>query len=147
MKISKNGQYALLSVADLAMHMGDGHDSIANIAERQHIDPRYLGQIFFALKNAGIIAAIRGKSGGYYLSKAPEELTAGDVVRAIEGELAPTQCSLDDSAAQHCETYDACITRTLWQSIAREINDTLDSITIADIIDEYRKGTQTNDAQ
>ncbi len=71
MKISKNGQYALLSVADLAMHTADGHESLAHIAERQHIEPRYLGQIFFALKNAGLVKSVRGKTGGYYLSRPP----------------------------------------------------------------------------
>lgn len=145
MKISKSGQYALLSVADLALYANGGHDSIANIAQRQQIEPRYLGQIFFALKNAGIVAAVRGKSGGYYLTYDPKELTAGEVVRALEGELAPTRCSADD-APESCSTYDNCITRAFWQSIGRTINSTLDSMTIADIINGYQKGIN-NEAQ
>ncbi len=147
MKISKNGQYALLSVADLAIHSQGGHESLAHIAERQHIEPRYLGQIFFALKNAGLVKSVRGKTGGYFLSRPAEELTAGEVIRAVEGDLAPTQCCIDEGESKSCKTYYGCITRVLWQQIAHEINDTLDRITIADIIAEYQKGAYKDDAQ
>lgn len=142
MKISKKGQYALISVADLAIHSTNGHESIANIAKRQSIDPRYLGQIFFALKNAKIISSVRGKNGGYYLSRNPSGITAGEIIRAIEGSLSPTKCSATDKAAKCCETYDSCITRNLWQTIAFEINSTLNSVSIADIIKEYKKGSE-----
>jgi len=143
MKISKNGQYALVGMADLAMHAQAGCEdceSLARIAERQNIDARYLGQIFFALKNAGLVQAVRGKNGGYYLERPAEDITAGEVVRAVEGELKPTWCSLDDKAAQSCESYDECMTRRLWQDLARQINDTLDTITIADIVQKYQEG-------
>jgi len=140
MKISKNGQYALLSVVDLAMHTENGHESLAHVAARQDIEPRYLGQIFFALKNAGLVKGVRGKTGGYLLTRSAQELTAGEVVRAVEGDLAPTQCCLGDESSKNCKTYKGCITRTLWRKIAHEINDTLDRITIADIINEYSKG-------
>lgn len=142
MKISKNGQYALLALTDLAMHAGDGHESLARIAERQKIDLRFLGQIFFALKNAGLVASVRGKNGGYYLLPDPAKLTAGDVLRAMEGGLAPTPCSTGDDTALACETYDTCITRTLWQRIAKDIVETLDGITIADLIEIYKNGSK-----
>ena len=142
MKISKNGQYALLALTDLAMHAGDGHESLARIAERQNIDLRFLGQIFFVLKNAGLVKSVRGKNGGYYLMTGADKLTAGDVLRAIEGELAPTPCSTGDNAALACETYDACITRALWQRIAKDIGEALDNITIADLIEIYKNGSE-----
>lgn len=138
MKISKNGQYALISAADLAMR--PGHSSIPYIADRHGIDRGYLSQIFLSLKKAGVVSSIRGKNGGYYLSKAPSLLTAGEVVRAVEGELRPTQCSIDDNAATSCVSYGSCIARALWQRISKEINFTLDNITIADIIEVYKKG-------
>ena len=137
MKISKNGQYALISVADLAMH--DDHQSIAKIAGRHNIDPRYLGQIFFTLKKAGIISSVRGKNGGYFLCKNPLEITAGDVVRAIEGDLAPTKCSIDRQAAVSCDVFHSCITYPLWQTLAFQINHTLNRITIAEIADQFSK--------
>lgn len=136
MKISRNGQYALASVADLAS--GSGHESIAGIARRHGIDKRYLAQIFFVLKNAGIVSGVRGKNGGYCLSKPPSAITVGEVVRTVEGDLAPTQCSAVCGAAQSCDTYDACITRRLWQRIAREIHDALNGLTIADIVEQYK---------
>jgi len=144
MKISRNGQYALLSVADLALHEAEGHQSIAQVAERQKIDPRYLGQIFFALKNAGIIASVRGKSGGYYLARPASGISAGEVVRALEGDLVPTQCCVDSADTPSCESFDACMTRSLWLTVGRAINSTLDSMTIADIVRLYRRGGKDN---
>lgn len=145
MKISKNGQYALISVSDLAIHTGGGHSSLSDIAGRNKIDKGYLAQIFLTLKNAGIISSVRGKNGGYYLKRIPSEISAGEVVRSVEGELAPAPCSIGESAAQSCDTYDSCITKTLWRRIAEEINDTLDNITIADIIEIYNKGNIKNE--
>jgi len=147
MKISKNGQYALLSVSDLALHEVEDHQSIAQIAERQNIDPRYLGQIFFTLKNAGIISSVRGKSGGYYLARPAESISAGEVVRALEGDLIPTQCCAESADALSCEAFDACLTRSLWQSISHEINNTLDSLTIADIAKLYQEGINVNETE
>ena len=147
MKISKNGQYALISAADLAMRPGHEPSSISGIADRNKIDKGYLSQIFIVLKKAGIVSSVRGKNGGYFLSKAPSALAVGEVVRAVEGNLAPTRCSIDDNAAQNCEVYDACITRTLWRKIAQEINLTLDGITIADIIEKYKKGNMPNETK
>ncbi len=139
MKISKKGQYALISVVDIALHGEQSHQSITDIATRQNIDQRYLGQIFFTLKNAGIISSVRGKNGGYFLQKAPTEVTAGDVVRAIEGALAPTICSSAKDEDVDCDTYGICHTRSLWQTLAHEINNTLDSITISELAAQYKK--------
>lgn len=139
MKISKKGQYALISVVDLALHGANNQQSIADVSQRQDIDPRYLGQIFFKLKNAGIISSVRGKNGGYFLDKAPSKVTAGEVVRALEGELAPTVCSSEAPETVACDAYGDCHTRALWQRLGREINDTLDSFTIAQLAEEYTK--------
>lgn len=146
MKISKNGQYALLSVADLAFY-GDAHQSIAQVAQRQNIDPRYLGQIFFALKNAGIITSVRGKGGGYLLARSADSISAGEVVRALEGDLMPTQCCVEDAGLMNCESFDACLTRSLWQAISHEINSTLDGISIADIVKLYKEGSGGNETE
>ena len=146
MKISRNGQYALLSVSDLAL-FGDTHQCIAQVAQRQHIDPRFLGQIFFALKNAGILASVRGKGGGYRLAHPAETISAGEVVRALEGDLAPMQCCVDDAPTPECGAADACLTRALWQAISFEINSTLDGISIADIVKLYREGSGGNETE
>ncbi len=147
MKISKNGQYALLSVADLALHEADAHQSIAQVAQRQNIDPRYLGQIFFALKNAGIITSVRGKGGGYLLARSASDISAGEVVRVLEGDLKPTLCCVEDAGIEDCESFDACLTRSLWQAVSREINRTLDETTIADIVKIYQERSAVNEAE
>ena len=133
----------LLSVTDLALHEAEGHQSIAQVAGGKN-RPRYLGQIFFALKNAGIIASVRGKSGGYYLARPASGISAGEVVRALEGDLVPTQCCVDSADTPSCESFDACMTRSLWLTVGRAINSTLDSMTIADIVRLYRRGGKDN---
>ena len=139
MKISKNGQYALISVVDLTLQEKGRHVSIPDIAQRQNIDQRHLAQIFFKLKNAGILAASRGKNGGYYLSRPPSQITAGDVIRAVEGGLNIAPCNDAQEGALACGGYENCMTRTLWQNITHEINQTLDSTTIADIAADFSK--------
>lgn len=135
-----------MSVADLALYDG-AHQSIAQVAQRQNIDPRYLGQIFFALKNAGIITSVRGKGGGYLLARAATDISAGEVVRALEGDLIPTQCCAEDAGSLNCESFDACLTRSLWQAISHEINSTLDSMSIANIVKLYREGSGGNETE
>lgn len=139
MKISKKGQYALLSIADLAIYAKAQPQSIAIIAQRQGIDPRYLAQIFFTLKNAGLILSIRGKNGGYVLSRPADKITAGDVVRAIEGTLAPTKCSVSSEEAPKCKQYPACITHELWHTLAGKINEVLNDMTIANLVDRCKE--------
>jgi len=139
MKVSKNGQYALVCIVDLAVHSCGSHVSVSSIANRQNIDHRIISQIFFILKKSGLLIGIRGKAGGYSLSKDAAQITAGDVVRMIEGSLAPTDCSLMSEKKIKCDTSDTCFTRTLWQRMAREIDAVLDSITIADIAEKYQK--------
>lgn len=139
MKISKKGQYALISVVDLAMHTEYGHESIVNIAERQGLDAATLGQIFFTLKKAGVLDSVRGKNGGYFLSKNADEISAGDVVRAVEGTLVPTKCCNDEKTAKSCKSYESCFTIKLWKRLSYEINAVLDDISIGQLMRGYKR--------
>ena len=85
MKISTKGRYALRMLLDLAEHQGDGYIALKDIAQRQEISKKYLEQIVPILNRAEILKTNRGFQGGYRLAKSPEKLTAGDILRATEG--------------------------------------------------------------
>ena len=89
MRISAKGEYAIKAMLDLAMHRERPLVPIQEIAARQAIPQRYLEQVLLALKRADLLTSKRGSTGGYHLSKAPEEITVGAVLRAVEGSSAP----------------------------------------------------------
>lgn len=89
MRISAKGEYAIKAMLDLAMHRGRALVPIQEIAARQAIPQRYLEQVLLALKRAGLLTSKRGSAGGYHLSKSPDEVTVGAVLRAVEGGGAP----------------------------------------------------------
>jgi Rrf2 family protein len=89
MRISAKGEYAIKAVLDLAVHQGHGLIPIQEIAARQHIPQRYLEQVLLALKRAGLLGSRRGAAGGYHLTRLPEDISVGDVLRAVEGADAP----------------------------------------------------------
>ena len=112
MKLSTKGRYGLRALIDLAQHGGEGPVSITSIAERQEISERYLEQLMSKLKKAGIIQSIRGAQGGYVLAKELEEVSVGEVLRALEGDLNPVECSgflLEGG----CQAADNCINQTV----------------------------------
>ena len=139
MKISTKGRYALEAVLDLAIHSSAGHESLKSIAERQNISENYLEQIFVLLRRNGIVESIRGAQGGYQLARDPQDITAGQVIRAAEGQLAPVACVAEGKEKHRCDMYEACVTRTLWANIMREINDAADSVSIKDLMECCRR--------
>lgn len=134
MKISTKGQYALEALIDLVMHAEDGQESLKNVAGRRAISEPYLDQIFNMLRRAGIVESIRGAQGGYRLTREPRAITAGEIVRAAEGSLAPVKCVNGyDEDGNRCQMFDRCVTRPLWARVAFEIDSTMDCITLADL--------------
>src|SRR2546422_7470271 len=91
MRISAKGEYAIKAVLDLALRGGDGLVPIQDIAARHAIPQRYLEHVLLALKRAGLLGSKRGASGGYHLMRLPEEISVGDVLRAVEGSPAPVE--------------------------------------------------------
>src|SRR2546426_8670262 len=91
MRISAKGEYAIKAVLDLSLRSGDGLVPIQDIAVRQAIPQRYLEHVLLALKRAGLLGSKRGASGGYHLTRPPDEISVGDVLRAVEGSQAPLE--------------------------------------------------------
>lgn len=147
MKISTKGRYALEAVLDLAVHAQNEYESVRNIAERRNISENYLEQIFAGLRKNGILESTRGKQGGYRLARPIKDITAGEVIRALEGPLAPVSCVSGNECKQKCDRYDLCVTNILWQKMMDEINKAVDSVTINDLADYYSKLESQNDIE
>lgn len=135
MKISTKGQYALEALLDLHMNGVGGQESLKNIARRRGISEHYLEQIFGTLRKAGIVESIRGAQGGYRLARQPEEITAGQVIRALEGPLCPVKCVGNPSGeGKRCPLLGSCPTRPLWVRVTKEIDSIVDTVTLQDLL-------------
>lgn len=139
MKISTKGRYALRLMLDLAMHDTGSPVSLKDIAARQSISDKYLEQIISILNKAGFVRSIRGAQGGYRLMRKPEEYTVGMILRLTEGSLAPVDCVNEGSS---CDRMEACVTIRIWKQIYDAVNNVVDNITLADVIEwQTEKGT------
>lgn len=135
MKISTKGRYALRMMADLAKNSAKEEEMvrIKDIAARQGISEKYLEQIISALKKAGYVKSLRGASGGYRLSKKPEEYTVGMILRLTEGNMAPVAC-LEDEVNQ-CRMVDTCASIRLWKLLDDAVKGVIDKVTLQDLLD------------
>ena len=132
MLISTKGRYALRVMVDLALHKDGNYIPLNDIAERQNISEKYLEGIVAALSRSGFLQTQRGRGGGYRLARRPEEYAVGDILRAAEGSIAPVSCV--KSGETECPNADNCLTLPLWKELDRVMNDYLDSITLANLI-------------
>ncbi|QAY65200.1 cysteine metabolism transcriptional regulator CymR [Paenibacillus protaetiae] len=123
MKISTKGRYGLTIMMELAAKFGEGPISLKSIAERNQLSEHYLEQLVAPLRNAGLVKSIRGAYGGYVLSKEPEQITAGDIIRILEGPISPVDFTEEDDPAK----------RDLWLRIRDSIAAVLDNTTLADL--------------
>lgn len=137
MKVSTKGRYALRLMVDLAQAKEGQRTPIKDISERQGISEKYLEQIVRPLSQAGFVRSVRGAQGGYLLTDAPENFTVGQVLRVMEGDLAPVDCVADEGTA--CLRADNCATMFVWRRIKEAVDDVVDNITIADLVAEDRK--------
>ncbi len=128
MKISTRGRYALRLMIDLASQPPDRNTTLRDVSQRQGISIKYLEQIVSPLCRSGMLKSIRGAQGGYRLARSPKEYTAGDVLRAIEGNLAPVACLEDD--ANQCTRCSVCPTLAFWEGLNETIQRYVDSFTL-----------------
>ena len=135
MIISTRGRYALRVMIDLAEHIDEGYIPLQTIAKRQGISEKYLESILAVLSKAGLLDAVRGKGGGYRLSKPAKEYTAFEVLSLTEGTLAPVTCL---ERGQQCENAVNCRTLPLWQGLDQVIAAYLCSYTLADLTREEK---------
>ena len=136
MKLSTRGRYGIHAMYDLACNAEAGPQPIKAIAERQNIPEAYLEQLFAVLKKDKLVTSVRGAQGGYMLSRSPDEITVGDVLRSLEGGLTLVDC-LDEEEA--CGKSCACPTRIVWLKIRDGLNAIVDGITLTDMQEEYKR--------
>jgi Rrf2 family protein len=132
MKLSKRGEYGLKALMDLAASEGDEVIRIRELAEREQIPVKFLEQILLSLKHAGLLQSRRGANGGYYLARPAEEITLGQVVRTLDGPLAPIRC-VSQMAYERCECENetTCGLRMVMLDVRNAIAEILDETTLA----------------
>ncbi|MBN2220725.1 MAG: Rrf2 family transcriptional regulator [Vallitaleaceae bacterium] len=138
MKLSTKGRYGLRAMIDLALYSGDEAVSIKSISERESISENYLEQIIATLKKAEYVISTRGAKGGYTLSKEPKDISVGDILRALEGDLNPVDCAAVNEDIS-CEEADFCVTKYVWKRISESINQVVDNISLQDLVDEQTR--------
>jgi Rrf2 family cysteine metabolism transcriptional repressor len=134
LKISTKGRYGLTIMMELARKYGEGPTSLKSIAEKNNLSEHYLEQLISPLRNGGLVKSIRGAYGGYILSKVPEDITSGDIIRVLEGPISPVDFTEEDDPAK----------RDLWVRIRDSIATVLDSSTLADLIAFKDEGQHDN---
>ena len=132
MKLSTRGRYGLRAMIDMAMNEQDSPIAAHTIAEREGLSERYLEQLMVPLKRAGLVKSVRGAQGGYIMARNPQDITAGDIIRVLEGPIAPVEC-VSESNPEACSRADFCVTRSLWTKVRDSIAEVLDSYTLADL--------------
>lgn len=130
MEISTQGRYGVRALIDLAVNSNSQAVSLREISERQNISERYLEQIFAELKKAGIIKSIRGAHGGYLLNKPPEEISLADILKVLEGKIAP-EIKIENEQSE--EAFFQTVTQEIWLKMENRIMDLMESITLADL--------------
>ena len=131
MKLSTRGRYGIHAMYDLARYADCGPQSIKAIAEREGIPEAYLEQLIAVLKREKLVNSTRGAQGGYMLARQPEEITVGDVLRALEGGLSLVDCIDEEDA---CGKSCACPSRIVWMKLRDGLNAIVDGITLRDMI-------------
>lgn len=139
MKISTKGRYALRLMLDLALAEPGSPVPLRDVAQRQNISDKYLEQIVTPLSRAGLVRSVRGAGGGYLLTRAPAGYTVGEILRPLEGSLAPVSC-VDGSEC--CERAEQCVTLEVWRQIQQAVSGVVDHITLADLVEKQRLKTR-----
>ncbi len=149
MKLSKRGEYGLRAMIDLASSLtdqpsGNGVVQIKEIAERQKIPAKYLEQILLTMKNAGLLQSKSGIGGGYHLARPAEEIDLGQIVRILDGPVAPVRC-VSQLAYEPCgcPNEETCGLRLVMLDVRNAIADILDNTSLVDVIKRIEQERET----
>lgn len=132
MMISTKGRYALRVMLYLAEHDKGGYVVLMDIAKEEELSEKYLEGILASLSRAGFVKALRGRGGGYKLSRGPETYTVGSILKLTSGSYAPVSCL--DKDENHCSRAGKCNTLPMWTRLNELISDFFESVTLADLM-------------
>ncbi len=134
MLVSTKGRYALRVMLELAQSQPDAYMPLPLIAQRQGISEKYLESIIAILSRAGLVEGLRGKGGGYRLTRSSANYSVGEILRLTEGSLAPVTCL--EGAENLCPRAGECTTLPMWQKLDDLINTYLDSVSLSDLLSQ-----------
>ena len=134
MKFSQRSDAGVRLLVDLARHYGKGPVSLTEVARTEGLSQTFLEQVIMPLRKAGLVQSYQGVRGGYELSRAPQQIHMGEVLRVLEGSLAPMFCVTDMPDRDICALEDHCGTRILWSRVREGINMALDATSLADLL-------------
>lgn len=150
MKLSKKGEYALRALVCLAsLTSSSAMLSIQEIAQRERIPRKFLEQVLLALNKAGLVQSLRGKAGGYTLRGSPASITLGDVVRAVDGPLAPLPCASREAPVKcaDCPSLTHCWLRSVMVEVGSAVNAALEQVSLADMCRRAAQSRRSRQAQ
>ncbi|MBF6592322.1 MAG: Rrf2 family transcriptional regulator [Ktedonobacterales bacterium] len=136
LRVSTRGEYGVRLMVDLARHYGGNPRSLSDIAEAEGLKVLYLEQLARCLREEGLVESTRGAHGGYRLSRPPERMRMSEIVRALEGQIAPMICATEGEMAIVCDRLEGCSTKFLWAHVRDAIVAALDAMTLADLLRE-----------
>jgi len=139
LRISTRGRYGLRLMMELSARYGEGPVLVDTIAASQDISSKYLHVLANGLRTAGLVLTTRGPSGGYALARDPAQITAAEVVTALEGELAPVECLENPTC---CPRTPACAARDIWDEVAKAARRVLEKTTLAELTRRQRAKEQ-----
>src|SRR5437667_3823349 len=145
LRVSTKGEYGVRIMVDLARHYGERPRSLADISQAEMLPLAYLEQLVKLLREAEppLVVSTRGAHGGYRLSRRPEDITMGEIVRVLEGPIAPMICATEGEMSQICGFLDSCKTKYLWAKVRDAVAQTLDNMTLADLVNLSPVAEQT----
>jgi len=132
--VSTRGEYGMRLMVDLARHWGGGTISLHAVASREDLPEAYLEQLVASLRKAGLVQGKRGAGGGYMLARDPRSISAGDIVRALEGPIEPQICTAEGEAIVNCVLQPGCATHHVWMKLQTTIAHALDGMTLAELV-------------
>jgi len=132
MRLSTRSEYGLRALVSLVRRAEETPVPLRVLAQSEDISEQYLEQIFVELRRAGLVRSVRGARGGYRLARKPEEIPVAEVVRLLEGSLAPVDCLEHAEGEGSCSRQGECVTRKVWEQLQNSIEETLGQMTLAD---------------
>ncbi len=138
LRVSTRGEYGVRLMVYLARHYDASPCSLTEVSQSEGLElqQQYLEQLVRALRQQGLVESTRGAHGGYKLSRPPETMRMSEILRALEGPIAPMICATEGEMETICDRLDGCSTHFLWAKVRDAVTQTLDSITLADLLRE-----------
>ncbi|MFY9397301.1 MAG: Rrf2 family transcriptional regulator [Desulfomonilia bacterium] len=136
MKITTRSRYGVRLMLELARNFEKGQVLLKDIARNEEISEKYLSLIIIPLRTAGLVQSTRGAHGGYSLTRPPEEITLKDIVQVLEGGISLVDCVVNSSSCSRSQT---CVSRDVWSIVSERISQTLESISLGDLLAKTRE--------